>query len=219
MKRIMMTLAAVLCCATILLAEPVSPSMARQRAAHFLQSKGSQLKNEALRAPRRAMGSTASGETATESSPYYVFNAAGDKGFVVISGEDCVGFNLVLGYSDQGSFNADAIPANMQWWFDEMASQIADMSSQGVKARAVELHADVPYLVTALWNQGSNVYNAQNPYNALYPVTDGLLCYTGCMATALSQVLYYYRWPQEPITGELPAYTMATGASSMHCLP
>ena len=174
MKRIMMTLAAVLCCATILLAEPVSPSMARQRAAHFLQSKGSQLKNEALRAPRRAMGSTASGETATESSPYYVFNAAGDKGFVVISGEDCVGFNLVLGYSDQGSFNADAIPANMQWWFDEMASQIADMSSQGVKARAVELHADVPYLVTALWNQGSNVYNAQNPYNALCPVTDGL---------------------------------------------
>ena len=207
----MMTLAAVLCCTTTILAEPVSPSVARQRAAHFLQSKGSQLKNEALRAPRRAMGSTASGETATEASPYYVYNAAGDKGFVVISGDDCVGSNLVLGYSDQGSFNADAIPANMQWWLDAMASQIADMSRLGEKARAVELHADVPYLVTALWDQGSNVYNAQNPYNALCPVTDGLLCLTGCMSTALSQVLYYHRWPQEPLTGELPAYTMPNG--------
>ena len=211
MKRIMMTLAAVFCCTTTILAEPVSPSVARQQAAHFLQSKGSQLKNEALRAPRRAMGSTASGETATEASPYYVYNAAGDKGFVVISGDDCVGSNLVLGYTDQGSFNADAIPANMQWWLDAMASQIADMSRQGMKARAVELHADVPYLVTALWNQGSNVYNAQNPYNALCPVTDGLLCLTGCMSTALSQVLYYHRWPQEPLTGELPAYTMPNG--------
>ena len=101
------------------------------------------LKNEALRAPRRAMGYTAPGETATESSPYYVFNAADDKGFVVVSGDDCVGSNLVLGYTDQGSFNADAIPANMQWWLDAMASQIAEMSCLGEKARAVELHADV----------------------------------------------------------------------------
>ena len=211
MKRILTTLAAVLCCAITLFAEPVSPSVARQRAAHFLQSKGCMLKNEALRAPRRAMGRTSLGETAAEASPYYVYNAAGDNGFVVVSGDDCVGDNLVLGYTDQGSFNADAIPANMQWWLDEMARQIAEMSRLGIKARAVELHADVPYMVTALWNQGSAVYNAANPYNAFCPVTNGLLCLTGCMATALSQVLYYHRWPQEPLTGELPAYTMQNG--------
>ncbi|MBP5340129.1 MAG: C10 family peptidase [Prevotella sp.] len=54
-------------------------------------------------------------------------------------------------------------------------------------------------------------YNPQNPYNAFCPETDGLLCVTGCMATALSQVLYYYRWPQGQLAGELPAYPMVNG--------
>ena len=71
------------------------------------------------------------------------------------------------------------------------------------------LHDDVAPLLTSLWNQGAPLYNPQNPYNALCPETDGQLCVTGCVATALAQVLYYYRWPQEPLTGPVPSYTMA----------
>ena len=213
-----MMLAAVLCCTTMMMAEPVSPSTARQIAAKFLQGKGATLKNEAMRAPRRAMGLGTDNQEQTEACPYYVFNAKASKGFVIVSGDDCVGDNLVLGYTDQGSFDADAIPSNMQWWLDEMASQIAEMSRLGVKARALALHDDVAPLVTARWDQGKNIFDPQNPYNAFCPETDGKLCLTGCMATALSQVLYYYRWPQGEISGELPAYTMYNGRV-MEALP
>ena len=211
MKKRLMTLAAVLCCAMAMMAEPISPSVARQAAMKFLQEKGTVLKNEAMRAKSRAMGSTADSQEPTEASPYYVFNATASQGFVVVSGDDCVGDYLVLGYTDQGCFDADAVPENMQQWLDGMASQITEMSRLGVKARTVATHDDVPYLMTTKWNQGSNIYNPQNPYNALCPMTDGLLCYSGCMATALSQVLYYHRWPQDPIVGELPAYTTCHG--------
>lgn len=202
MKKMMMTLAAVLCCVMTMMAEPVSPETARQSAAKFLNKKGIALKSEAMRAKSRAMGTgTDSGEQ-TEASPYYVFNAS--QGFVVVSGDDCVGDNLVLGYSAQGSFDAEAIPANMKWWLDETATQISTLSRLGVKAESVALHADIAPMVTARWDQGL-------PYNTACPKTDDQLCLTGCMATALSQVMYYHRWPQGPIAEELPAYTMADG--------
>ena len=209
MKKIVTMLAAVLCCAMTMMAEPVSPQAAREAAAKFLQAKGFQLRSEAMRAKSRIMGSDAESDRQTEASPYYVFNAAASQGFVVISGDDCVGENLVLGYTAQGSFDANAVPDNMQWWLDEMESQIASLSRMGAKAKVVELHEDIAPLVTTLWNQGNNTYNPQNPYNALCPEMNGQLCVTGCMATALAQVMYYHRWPQEPIAGPIPAYTSA----------
>lgn len=194
-----------------MMAEPVSPSVARQAAEKFLQGKGGALKSEAMRAPRRAMGRATDNKEQMGASPYYVFNASASKGFVIVSGDDCVGENLVLGYTAQGSFEADNIPDNMQWWLDEMECQISELSRRGAKARTVALHDDVAPLVTALWNQGNNHFNPQNPYNAFCPETNGQLCVTGCMATALSQVLYYHRWPQGPLSGDLPAYTMKNG--------
>ena len=204
MKKMMMTLAAVLCCAMTMMAEPVSPEAARQAAAKFLNKKGVSLKSEAMRAKNRAMGCNTDSETQTQASPYYVFNATASQGFVVVSGDDCVGDNLVLGYTAQGSFDAEAIPDNLQWWLDETAAQISTLSQLGVKAKRVALHNDIAPLLTTRWNQGF-------PYNAFCPVTDDKLCLTGCMATALAQVMYYHRWPQGPMAEELPAYTMENG--------
>ena len=204
MKKMMMTLAAVLCCAMTMMAEPVSPEAARQAAAKFLNKKGVSLKSEAMRAKNRAMGCNTDSEAQTQASPYYVFNATASQGFVVVSGDDCVGDNLVLGYTAQGSFDAETIPDNLQWWLDETAAQISTLSQLGVKAKRVALHNDIAPLLTTRWNQGF-------PYNAFCPVTDDKLCLTGCMATALAQVMYYHRWPQGPIAEELPTYTMANG--------
>lgn len=204
--------AAALCCMTMsMMAEPVSPSVARKAAARFLQGKGAALKSEAMRAPRRAMGRATCDNVQTEASPYYVFNASASKGFVIVSGDDCVGENLVLGYTAQGSFEADNIPNNMQWWLDEMECQISELSRRGAKARMVAPHQDIAPLVTSIWGQGSKTYEATNPYNGFCPETDGELCLSGCVATALSQVMYYYRWPQGQLASEVPAYTMANG--------
>ena len=44
----------------------------------------------------------------------YVFNAANNKGFVLVSAEDNA--RAVLGYSDEGSIDAEHLPANMRAW-------------------------------------------------------------------------------------------------------
>lgn len=208
MKKNFFVLAIVLCIAIECIAKPFSYSYARQIATTFLQNRGATVKDDdvASNAPN-SIGR----QSTTEASPYYVFNATSDQGFVIVSGDDCVGDNLVLGYADRGSFDAKSVPANMQWWLDMTASQITELSRLGVKATSVPLHDDIPYLIKTVWDQGKNVYTPENPFNAFCPQIDGKLCLTGCMATVLAQVMYYHRCPQGPIVGELPAYDSYDG--------
>ena len=208
MKKILM-MTVVLCSWMTMMAEPVSPETARQVAAKFMKSKGTVLKSESMRKQRRAASVTDTASAQIEAPAYYIFNAT--KGFVVVSGDDCVGDNLVLGYSDMSSFDTNDVSSNMQWWLDEMECQISKLSQYGERAKAVELHEDIDRLVTALWDQGSNIYDPHNPYNAFCPVVDGALCVTGCMATALAQVMYYHRYPIETISEPIPGYTMENG--------
>ena len=200
-------------------ADPISSATARQIAQRFLKAHGSQLKSEVLRA--RGQGivpanitdediRTSQSPDEEEASAYYVFNATASKGFVIVSGDDCVGDNLVLGYASQGSFDADDVPMNMQSWLNDMGKQIAELSRLNVRAKTIAIHEDIDTLLTSLWDQGKNNYDSTNPYNRFCPETDGLLCVTGCMATALAQVMYYYRWPQA-LTESLPSYQMKSG--------
>ena len=198
MKKIWLTLVAALCCTATLTADPVSPSVARQVAAQFLRAQGATLAGDVANSqPRRSVAAF------NDAPAYYVFNADAAQGFVVVSGDDCVGDNLVLGYSMQGSFSADDVPENLQWWLDATAEGIAWLRSLGVRAMSVPLHADIAPMTTTKWNQ---LY----PYNTSCPTVDGQLCVTGCMATALAQVMRYHRWPQSA-TGTLPAYSLSSG--------
>ena len=47
-------------------------------------------------------------------TPFYVFNAEGNAGFVIVSGDDRT--KPILGYSVSGSFKEDALPENVEWW-------------------------------------------------------------------------------------------------------
>ena len=205
MRKSLLTIAAVLCCWVTMMAEPVTPEAARQAAVKFLNRKGTALKSEAMRKTQRTQPSQSM-------NAYYVFNATGSQGFVVVAGDDCVGDNLVLGYCDSGSFDAEAIPANMQAWLDDVAGQITLLAGSGAKAQRVAVHEDIAPLVTCHWDQSF-------PYNALCPMKEGGQSVTGCVATALAQVIYYHRWPQEPIMGPLPSYINYRDSTTVEALP
>ena len=205
MRKHLLTIAAVLCCWVTMMAEPVTPEAARQAAVKFLNKKGTALKSEAMRKTQRTQPSQSM-------NAYYVFNATGSQGFVVVAGDDCVGDNLVLGYCDSGSFDAEAIPANMQAWLDDVAGQITLLAGSGAKAQRVAVHEDIAPLVTCHWDQSF-------PYNALCPMKEGGQSVTGCVATALAQVIYYHRWPQEPIVGPLPSYINYRDSTTVEALP
>ena len=205
-------LAAIVCCCSTIMAEPVSPTAAAQVAAKFLHAKGATLKDEPLQAMSRTMTRNTYNKKLMETSPCYVFNADDNRGFVVVSGDDCVGDNLVLGYAEQGSFSTDNIPANMQAWLDDVAAQITIMADNGTKAQRVTVHDDIAPLVTSKWDQ-------RFPYNAMCPMKEGGQSVTGCAATALAQVLYYHRWPQKAVAGPLPAYVNYRDGTTEEELP
>ena len=206
MRKSLIILTTLLCYAAAVMAETISPAAAREVAAKFLQAQGATLTDNTL-TPNRRTSMTSS----SDAPAYYVFNADASQGFVVVSGDDCVGDNLVLGYAPQGSFNETNMPDGLQWWLETTAHQIDELSRLGVKISATPTHNAIAPMLKSEWDQ-------HWPYNNKCPFIKGEQSIAGCMATALAQVMYYHRWPQEPLGGTLPAYTMKDG-TQINTLP
>lgn len=142
--------------------------------------------------------------------PYYIFNAADNGGFVIVSADDRA--TEILGYALQGNLDEASLPPNVQWWLEGYARQIESlqdtepMPATDVAERRAPATAIDPMLTTR-WNQAA-------PYNLWCP--DGNYvdydepgydatnrCLTGCGATAMAQLMRYWEWP-----------TMCNGISS-----
>ena len=183
-------------------ANPISPQQAKQNALAFLQEHGKSMTLSSLRhAPVRST-------TTQSTAPFYVFNIGSHQGYVIASGDDCT--PAVLGYSDNGSIDVDNIPCNLQAWLDGYARQIQLMQEQGLTElstpKEIANHPAIAPMLTCHWNQ-TDPYNMNCPID---PVT-GTRCLTGCVATAMAQVMYYYRSHSINYTTELiPAYTTYT---------
>ena len=106
-----------------------------------------------------------------------------DKAFVVVSSD--TEFAPVLGYS-YSSFDSSKMPANFQWW---LACITASMKQGYVSSYTPSTRAtDGSYLCKAQWGQ-------ESPYNLYCPEIGGNTGYTGCVATAMAQIMYYYKYP------------------------
>ncbi|MFZ4399008.1 MAG: C10 family peptidase [Bacteroidales bacterium] len=134
---------------------------------------------------------------------YYIFNIS-DFGYIVISAESNT--IPVLAYSFESKYNAKLITPPFQMWMDEYKSNILNTrkynilaDSQIKKTWSDLIHNNiikntvksvVPF-VSSKWNQDNN-YNIKCPADAAGP---GGHCVTGCVATCLGQLMYYYRFP------------------------
>ncbi|MBQ9672111.1 MAG: C10 family peptidase [Prevotella sp.] len=194
LKRAMLLTALLLCCATILTAAPISRQKARQQASGFLAQKGIIMTSDFQSVSKKARQAT------SDEAYYYVFNMGNNSGFVVVSGDDAV--PAILGYADEGTFDEDNLPENMESWLQGYADQLdwlKQHAGQAVKAPVLNEHSAVSPLLTSTWNQGS-------PYNNLCPLDGSSRSVTGCVATAMAQVLYYHKYPAQT-TAAIPAYT------------
>ena len=208
MKKLLLLVVMICCVMTASNAASVSQQQARQKAAAFFQKKGKDVEAAPVKIQKlRAMGTT---ESSVPS--FYVFNARQNEGFVIISGDDTT--EEVLGYSEQGSFDEDRLPENFSGWLTSVEEQIR-LIREGKAVAApwknIESHADVSTRMKTKWNQGV-------PYNNSCPMDGGERCITGCVATAVAQVMNYHRWPQAA-TGTLDGYTTNTKGISVPALP
>lgn len=141
---------------------------------------------------------------------YYVFNSnTGNDGFVIIAGDDRV--PAILGYSDQGNFDADQVPEAMQEWLEGVAAQIAALDDGAQAATHLQARPPIQPLLHSTWSQNS-------PYYILLPfLPTGKHAVVGCAATAIAQVMYYWKWPAQP-SKTIPAYVTDELSISMPSL-
>ena len=127
-----------------------------------------------------------------KAAAYYAFNIGDNEGFVIVSGDDSL--TELVGYSDSGSFDPDNMPDNMRSWLQAYSGYVASVQAGDSKAKRQQLGnvttIVVRPFVTTEWNQGE-------PYDRLTPLlNNGAHCATGCVATAMAQVMKYYEWPE-----------------------
>ena len=157
----------------------VNKEQARAKAHHFLLEKGRN--KQLMDADTRTTAARSRGMTLPDY--YYVFNAEGEQGFVIVSADDRT--PEILGYCSEGSFDVDEIPSNMAVWlqgYEDQIKYLQENDNQTVMTRSYgESRPAVVPLIKTRWSQGT-------PYNNDLPLYEGRQCITGCVATALAQV-------------------------------
>ena len=208
MKRYTMILALVLMVAMPMMAERVTPETARKVAATFLSNNGT--KAAQLTDLTKGAGFT----------NLYIFNA--EQGFVVMAADDCV--QPILGYSLTGRFVVENMPTNVSGWLQGYNDEIQYAVDSKMKAtaetakmwrdlingnsKAGRATAVVNPLLQTTWDQ-NGIYGPVNGqiqlicelYNNLCPYDNnaGERTVTGCVATAMAQVMKYWGYPSSGI--------------------
>ena len=186
------------------LASPVTQSEAQKAAAAFMlqHRPGVTMKATPASAPRLNAGGT--------TGSYYVFNTDGNRGYVIVSGDNRT--TQVLGYSDSGSFDPANVPANMQVWLDNYTQQIAALDKMGVSDIDWTIRAPQPTrnsispMITSNWDQATPYWIHCPEFMSIENGdTIGEYAYTGCVATAMAQIMNYYKYPSQ-CTQTIPSY-------------
>ncbi|MBQ3630049.1 MAG: C10 family peptidase [Prevotella sp.] len=117
-------------------------------------------------------------------------------------------FAPVLGWTDSPIAADRDLPDGLQWWLNAITSTMQQKLTDNdwhTIMHAPQAH-DVGPLVTSRWAQDS-------PYNDLCPVADSWTkrrAQTGCVATAMAQVMNYHKYPAK---GQGMGYYTMSGSS------
>ena len=205
MKKVL-TLIAASCVAVLCAASPVTLQRAREMAGKHFGTEPSR--------PRLVMGSKATVSVSSVSdAPYYIFNNADGKGFIIIAGDDCL--EPVLAYSPDRPLDENHMAPALKAWLEGISADVQYIRKEGIKQtdEIAAKWAEAPstraaddnkvVLDVANWSQ-------ENPYNWYCPIItqyESERSVTGCVATAISMIMHYHQWPPCG-KGTLPDYDM-----------
>lgn len=181
---------------------------ARTRALQFLNS---QQRNILSANPQQlSLVHTEKSKADARLADYYVFNADDGSAFVIVAGDDRAAGVLACG---NHAIDMDDVPCNMQWLLDHYSKQMDYLRAHPdvpVMAAAGQNSVVVSPLVSCTWNQRAPFYNQ-------CPTSDTQHCLTGCVATAMAQVMYYWKYPAQ--APALDGYTSEVNGATVDALP
>ena len=213
-------------------AQQISEEQAAQTAREFFEARGyggTEVRgyedtNSGNPAPSRPRTAAPSMLQLAHHAPdaYYIYNKVsreGKDGFVIVAADERMGASI-LGWSDQGAFDYDHAPCGLR----ALLSQYEAAGFRAAVPKKTETGGVSPMLTTR-WNQNT-------PYNDLCPTGEEVVqavkeeeerwgitiplpsywtlwgyggrCPTGCVATAMAQVMNFWKWPRQ---GSLSATT------------
>ena len=139
----------------------------------------------------------------SQSEPFYIFNVEGG-GFVVVSGDDRT--EEILGYSTTATISEANMPDHLRAFLQSYADGIQYLNDHHVQIshtqkalRRSAMRERIEPLLSTTWDQVL-------PFNKQCPLINGQNSFTGCVATAMAQVMNYHKWP-EVTKSDIPAYT------------
>jgi hypothetical protein len=155
--------------------------------------------------------SLAETKTANKNVLYYVFNINKEDGFIIVSADRNI--TPVLCYVPHGIYNIypESRPPAFNEWLDAFTDQIEYSLTYAIKnSQSQDLwntytskgQLDVETMVlklTSKWDQTA-YFNAFFPQTGIngHPASSvafGGRTPAGCVATAMGQIMYYYKWP------------------------
>ncbi len=137
---------------------------------------------------------------------FYVFDITPSNGFVIISAEDNA--EPILGYSTEGNFSTNIKGSPINDWITNTSTKIRKIVQMQIPAdtrinslwngyqlgtisnNRSSRSSTVAPMLTTTWNQDP-YYNNLCPYNS----TDQQRCVTGCVATAMAQIMKFWNYP------------------------
>ena len=181
-------------------------AIAQRQAAMLGIEMDAEVAASAKAAPRMSVSSAVS----PSATCYYVFANGEDKGFTIVSGDDRM--PEVVGYSAQGTYDPDHLPANYVGFMKAYQETVeallkGDAQVSGGLAEARQWRAERAGTAAVAPLLGGIKWNQRAPYNNMCPLYDGTnRSVTGCVATAMAQVMMYHQYPKA-LKATIKAYT------------
>jgi hypothetical protein len=200
MKKFLLLVSAVIMFAGQMFANPVDVNTAKTLGAKYL-------KNNVLSAKNIADVEHVYTLNSDNGTPYlYVFNH--EKGYVVVAADDRA--YPILGYGEGAAFDVNNIPDGLRYFLGHYGRQIQyaidnelvaeqDVVEQWelLRKEGIIMKTRMENVVTPLL---ATTWNQDWPYNYYAPACQSYWtnnhCYAGCVATAMSQVMKYWNWPE-----------------------
>lgn len=114
-----------------------------------------------------------------------------ERGFILISNDESN--PRLVAFGEETTFAEASMPEHIKSWLEQYAISASYypeecermLAASNTRAKDVE-----PLLSNIQWGQ-------DNPYSLKCPVIDGEYAPTGCVATAVSQIMKYHQWPEK----------------------
>ncbi|MDE5996962.1 MAG: C10 family peptidase, partial [Muribaculaceae bacterium] len=138
----------------------------------------------------RAVASKMNAKSCKTLDHLYVFE--NEDGFIILPDDDRA--PVLLGYCDDACFTTENNPSFKSWleFYNAELSGLSDVPENEGNISGAQSRPErkpVAPMIATKWNQSE-------PYNDLCPELDDKRSVTGCVATAMAQVMKYHNWPE-----------------------